>query len=106
MGRIKPGSPELEERIRRAFRAARLQCPPTKHFARLLAAELGWESVGRQAIYGWEAGDRIPATVLLAAAQVVGRSVDELLGDGERILVLHRHRARASSSRLDKVVAE
>lgn len=85
MGRTKEFRQDLDEEVRRAIRAARLRSPPTKLFAYLLAKELGWTSLSRQTIYGWEAGTRVPAVVLVAAARVARCSVDELLEAGRRI---------------------
>jgi hypothetical protein len=84
MGRTKDVRPDLQDEVRRALRAARLRCPPAKRFAFLLARELGWSSLSRQTIYGWESGDRVPAVVLVAAARIVKSSVDELLQAGHK----------------------
>jgi hypothetical protein len=85
MGRTKSFRFDLEEEVRGAIRAARLKAPPTKYFAYLLAQELGWTSLSRQTIYGWESGNRIPAVVLVAAARVTGFTVDQLMEAGKKL---------------------
>jgi hypothetical protein len=75
---------EHEQRYRceaaAALRVARRAVPPMKRFTYLLRLELGWPSLSRQAVYGWESCQtRMPVEVLIAAAKVTGRTVDHLL---------------------------
>jgi len=51
-----------------------------KRFAFELRRRLGWGSLSRETIYRWErCRSPVPAQVLVAAAEVSGLSVDELL---------------------------
>ncbi len=51
-----------------------------KVFVRDLRRHLGYRALSRQAVYNWERGvTPVPAAVLVAAARVVGLSVEQLL---------------------------
>lgn len=63
-----------------AMRILRFRHPPMDRFASDLGAALGRSRFSRQAIYDWEAGRaRIPASVLMAAADLVGVPVEAAL---------------------------
>lgn len=63
-----------------AMRLLRTKHPPMGQFARELGAALGLKSLSRQALYDWENGKtRVPASALLAAADLVGVSLEHIL---------------------------
>jgi len=74
------GAIETASLIAAAMKTARLMNPPMTLFAGELSARLGRARLSRQAVYKWENGmSAPPATALLAAAEVTGLSLDELL---------------------------
>jgi transcriptional regulator with XRE-family HTH domain len=75
-----PSTQVLDRQVAMAIGVARRLRPPMKVFAAEVRLELGWYSLSRRAIYAWERGEaRVPATALIAAANVADKSVDELL---------------------------
>jgi transcriptional regulator with XRE-family HTH domain len=77
--------PELAAAAARAMELARRLRPPMKRFAYELRLSLGRPSLSRQAIYEWERErSRVPAEALIAAARLLGISVDELLEAARR----------------------
>ena len=70
----------LDREIASAIEIARRLRPPMKVFASQLRHELGWYSLSNRAVYAWERGEaRVPAAVLIAAARVANKTVDELM---------------------------
>ena len=75
-----PSTQVLDRQVAMAIGVARRLRPPMKVFAAEVRLELGWYSLSRRAIYAWERGEaRVPATALIAAANVADKSVDQLL---------------------------
>jgi hypothetical protein len=70
-----------DERIAAAaVRLLRLSFPSAGAFAAVLAVELGWVRLSRQAVYDWESGrSRVPVSVLLAGCRISGRTVEDVL---------------------------
>jgi hypothetical protein len=67
------------------IRVSRFRTQSAGIFAARLGEELGWGSLSRQAVYDWEVGrTQVPAVAILAAAQVVNVSVDELFTIADR----------------------
>src|SRR5450759_5585746 len=74
-----------DQEIAGAIGFARRQRPPMKRFAYELRISLSWTSLSRQMVYKWENQEsRVPASVLLAAAEVCGLSVEDLLVRSQR----------------------
>lgn len=69
-----------DQRVAGAMRLLRTKHPPMSRFAEDLCGALGWESISRQALYDWEnAKTRVPAVALMAAAELVGVLLDDVL---------------------------
>lgn len=74
-----------DQEIAGAIGFARRQHPPMKRFAYELRISLSWTSLSRQMVYKWENQEsRVPASVLLAAAEVCGLSVEDLMVRSQR----------------------
>lgn len=70
----------LDREVALAIEIARRLEPPMKVFAIELRRELGWYSLSSRAVYAWERGEaRVPAAVLIAAANLANTTVDELM---------------------------
>lgn len=68
-----------------AVRVLRERYGTAELFAKELGSSLGAAHLSRQAVYDWERGKtRVPATVLVAGALIIGISLDELWHLAER----------------------
>jgi transcriptional regulator with XRE-family HTH domain len=77
-----PGSAagERQLKVARAIKLARKRYGTMRKFATDIRDEIGWKSLSVAAVYAWEAGStRVPAVALLAAAELAGVSLDELI---------------------------
>src|ERR1700682_5036466 len=81
-----------DQEIAGAIGFARRQRPPMKRFAYELRISLSWTSLSRQMVYKWEKQEsRVPASVLLAGADVVGLLVEDLLVRSQRFQSFRTH---------------
>jgi len=95
-----PSTQTLDRQVAMAISVARRLRPPMKVFAAEVRLEMGWYSLSRRAVYAWERGEaRVPATALLAAANVADKSVDELL-----VMVRTLEAVFTSSERINSIM--
>jgi transcriptional regulator with XRE-family HTH domain len=74
-----------------AMRILRWRYPPMQRFATDLGHVLERDSLSRQTIYQWESGrTSIPASVLIAASELVGMPLDEVLSMAHRMATVSR----------------
>ena len=74
------GPDALQARVARAIKLARKRHGTMRQFCDDLRQEIGWPSLSAAAVYAWEAGGRrVPAVALVAAAELAGVELDDLL---------------------------
>jgi transcriptional regulator with XRE-family HTH domain len=77
----------FDERSACAIRILRWRHPPMRRFAADLGRSLDRGPLSRQTVYDWESGrSPVPASVLLAASELVGLPLDEVIAIAKRLL--------------------